>query len=534
MLTWKNVVFSFLLPAIFFFFSNAGAQDQVDTQSPKIPTISLMQAVRTAIVKQPAVLQQQQAIIASEASLLSARGEFDPNLNTQLYHQNYENYLWDGREGKNQTQNISSVILGLTKKTRTGISLGPQVEIDRIHYINASEVGMVVPDAKFNQAIVKFTINIPLLKGGGRDAASANEMAAMANLEASRLSLQHTVSQVVREAGLAYWEYLAAKHRLDTLSEIEKSAQETLTATQLLVKGDEKSASELNTIEASLAEKISSRISAEQDLFVAMQNLGLAMGLEIEDIDRLPLPGDEFPTPETTTFDVARIDVKQLFQMAADKRADLQALGKTSDAATFLLTAAKKNEMPQLDINADVGYQGWQNGDSFGNMMDSLANEVPGPSYSGSIKFSYPLGNNAAKADILKYRSQLSGTKIQRMDLQRNINSGIIVAVRALQNSIKEIKESDKSIKNYQISLENQQLSFKMGMANMLDVVNMRDYLENARLSKIDTLVAYAQALVNLGYQTGVLIIEQGDEFQIDLAQSSNFFFKPASAGSKN
>ena len=109
--------------------------------------------------------------------------------------------------------------------------------------------------------------------------------------------------------------------------------------------------------------KTSQRINAEQTLFEAKQNLGLAMGLAYTAIDdSANFPRMPFPIPFQAAANSNIMNPDALFQEALRKRPDFLALKKRENAAKIIVTAAKNNVLPQLDINAGVGYAGLENG----------------------------------------------------------------------------------------------------------------------------------------------------------------------------
>ena len=236
-----------------------------------------MLAVQATLYKQPEVLISRQDVQTSRGSLQMEAGAFDPTLTgsfdygVDAYAPTYwENYLY-GIGDRTYTTTESSV--SLTKKTRYGFSFGPSVAITRSHGIT----DYMIPTSS-NQAIVLFSVNVPLLKGAGKVAADAEEMAARETLEATLLDLEQTISKSVLSTTQAYWAYLAALEALEVFRRMEGDARQTLEDTRLLVRGNEQPASDLETFEANLAQKTSQRVAAEQDLFQARQNHGSGHG----------------------------------------------------------------------------------------------------------------------------------------------------------------------------------------------------------------------------------------------------------------
>ena len=478
--------------------------------------LALMQAVQVTLYNQPAVLISQQDVVRSRGDLQMEAGMFDPAFTSSFDYQvnayaptYYENYLY-GIGDRTYTMTESSI--GLKKKTRYGFSFGPSVAVTRSHGIT----DYMLPTSS-NQAIVFFTVNVPLLKGRGKEAADADEMAAEEILGASILDLEQTISQSVLNTTKAYWRYLVALRELAVLKQMEADARKTLDDTRELVKGDEQPASDLQTFQANLAEKISQRVSGEQALFEARQNLGLAMGLAYGAINNLPLPADSFPDTENRITTPIIMNPDALFQKAITKRADFLALKKKENAARILLTASQNNVLPQLDINAGAGYAGLQDGGNVDEYFKSLGKNLTGANYQAGIRLTYPFGNNEAEGQVLQQRAVLQKAVIQTRDLERKINSGIQVAVQALWRTLRELKETRNAISHYRQAVKNEQVKFNMGMASVLDVINMQDRLRNVRLSEVRQMSKYADAVVQLGYETGILVTADSDSYRIEM-----------------
>ena len=505
--------------SLFFIFSSetpgtARAEDKAQTNPGNGKGLPLMEAVRDTLVMQPNVLIQQQEVLTTQGQLQIEAGEFDANLNSSFVYTRYgttvDQYQAETLEATNRTYLTTEATLGIQKKTRYGITFGPSVNVTRSHGVTDYLV-----NSSSNQSTVNFGVTVPLLKGLGRDATGAEELAAEAQLKASRFQLENTVSQSVMETTLAYWSYLEAQMQLEIMRQMEKNSRKALKDTTLLVKGDQKPASDLDTLKADLAEKISGRISAEQSLFVARQNLGLAMGIADEAIDSLPLPADPFPDATHGITPTVHLNLNMLFKQALVKRGDYLAAKKQEKASKILLTAAINNLLPQLDINAGVGYTGLQDGGEVNDFFKSLGHNLDGANYSTGIKLTIPLGNNGAEGLLVQRRSSLRKVVINTRNLERNIRSGIVVAIQGIRNATRELTEMRRSVKFYKTAVSNQQTLFSMGMSSILDVINMQNFLQNASLDEVGKRNNYAAALVNLNYQTGNLVVAAGDNYQV-------------------
>ena len=508
------------MPALFLivFLGSVGADSATQPNHATKKGLSLIEAVRDTIQKQPNVLLQQQEVEVSKGALQMEAGEFDPALSSLFNYQTseYAPTYWENRlygiGNRSYTTTESSV--KVEKKTRYGVSFGPSVDVNRTHGIS----DYMIPTSS-NRTIVGFGLNVPLLKGRGEDATGAEEMAAAVNFEASKLDLEQTIAVSVLQTTVVYWKYLKAHMEVEILKNMEDDSRRNLENIKQLVKGDERPASDLDTFQADLADKISQRIAGEQNLFEARQNLGLSMGLAYEAIDDLPLPADSFPDPEDRERTPLKLAPEELFKEARNKRADYLAHKKREGAARILLVAAVNNLLPQLDIGGNVGYAGLQDGGEVDDYFKSLSNELTGANYSAGITLTFPFGNNEAEGLHLKRNSRLRKTIIRTRNLERKIRSGIVVAFQAMVRAARELKETRRSVNHYRTAVSNEQMKFGMGMASVLDVINIQNFLRNTMLSEVSKMNNYAAAVVNLRYQTGTLIITRGEGYRIEMEE---------------
>ena len=183
----------FLVPLLIVFQGSVYADSATQPNNATQKGLSLIEAVRDTIQKQPDVLLQQQEVEESKGTLQVEAGEFDAALSSSFNYQTsetaptyWEHKLYDIGDRK-YTTTASSV--KVEKKTRYGISFGPSVAVTRNHGIS----DILIPTSS-NHAIVFFNLNFPLLKGRGEDATGAQEMAAAVELEASQLDLAHTIA----------------------------------------------------------------------------------------------------------------------------------------------------------------------------------------------------------------------------------------------------------------------------------------------------------------------------------------------------
>jgi len=118
---------------------------------------------------------------------------------------------------------------------------------------------------------------------------------------------------------------------------------------------------------------------------------------------------------------------------------------------------------------------------------------------------------------VVQRRSNVQKVEIRTRDLARKINSGILVAVQALWRTLRELRETRNSISHYRKAVSSEQIKFSMGMASVMDVINMQDRLRDVRLSEVTQMNRFADAVVRLGFETGTLVMAEGDTYRIEM-----------------
>jgi len=158
-----------------------------------------------------------------------------------------------------------------------------------------------------------------------------------------------------------------------------------------LIKADEMAPSELAQIQAQLAIRTSQRVSAEQDLVNASQNLAVFMGLDLREMLTAPLAAEPFPEslPAAMLKNAPR---QALASVAMENRADRLAAIKMQLSGKILTDAARINLRPQMGLQVRTSYAGVGQDSQYEEYWRAFDREV-GPSVSAALSFAWPLEN---------------------------------------------------------------------------------------------------------------------------------------------
>lgn len=485
-----------------------GTVGALATQGP-LSSLDLLTALHLMLEHDPNVAIERTRLDAASGSLLVASGKFDSQLKTDL------------------TQAVSKIPLSAssiqdfrTLQTnvdysqlfRTGLSIEPRLQL--LHSLDAaSRQGSV------NTATLTFQIRQPLLRGRGRAATDAAELAAAREVTATLLDLRHTVAQRILAVGSQYWTVAAAAANLEVLRASETSSSALLENTRKLIAADVVPAAELVQLEANLAAKQSSRIGGERQLFQARQDLGRQIGLDPAENARLPVPSDAFPTlavPPAAGAELAAPHADSLVREALLRRADLQAARQRQREAEILLLPARNALLPQLDLVLAPGYSGLAGGSSFGDLFAPLANHVPGASASLSLSLTLPIKNLVAAGQLAQVEANQRQSAFAVDLLVKTVGANVPAALDAVHRDSWQLERAREAVKLFERAVVNEEKKLRAGTSTIIDVITQRDRLDGARQVDVAAKLALAVALLQLRFETGTLVGGDQEEAVID------------------
>lgn len=467
--------------------------------------LRLHDVIRSALAANPSLQMQEQQVRGSEGAWQATLGQFDPQLNASLT--GIRDHEAQANSNAFVATDASTYSLRLQKQFRSGLTVTPGVSMIR--------QDLVATGGTLNSASVGFSVLMPLLRDRGVQATAARERAARHTYDASRADLHHRRAEVVLQATLAYWQYRAAWKILNALRESEARARTLMEETTVLIEADERPAADRDQLEANLAAKTAQRIAAEQQLFEAEQQVGLAMGLPFEQMKVLGEPIDAFP-PVNDSLLTELAQSERFIDMVTSRRADLKASQTRERAMRLALQEAQNELKPRLDLSLDLGYAGLESGTALEQYFTPFGRNVGGLNVGVTLTYDLPVRNRAAEGFAMQRASLYQQQQIAARDLDRFVRSGVLVALKALERSIYELKSSEAAITLYRIAVANEKKKFQIGLATLIDVINVEDRLTEALLSYASGQQRYAGALVQLRFETGTLIPPEPQPFDLD------------------
>jgi outer membrane protein len=477
--------------------------------SPGTSAISLLDAVRSALSNHPLLKSQEAQVEISRGGQQQAASQFDLTTQTGLVQGRstlplsagqQEQNLLSGLDASSQRINLTDYSFSVSKLFRNGISVSPRLDLARNTDNLFNATGL-------NTSSMSLRINVPLMRGRGRNVIGAQEDAAKLDVSATLLELNQLISQLMANVANSYWNVVAARKSFSYASEAEARGLVYLDNVEALAAADRVPRNDVNEAKANLAQRTSSRIIAEQQLLAARRQLALDMGIEADEIlSRLPEPTDDFPPGEDVELPSDTDDsMRYYLGQAIENRADYLASLRRIHASGLLAGAARNSLQPKVDFSFSAGYSGLQEGTRANDFFLASGHGVQGANVSVGLAYTFSGANQAAKGALRQAGANARQSQLQSEELARNISASVAVALAATRSSILRLAMARQSVESYRTALAGEREKYKQGIGSIISILTIEDKLNSALADQVQAQLAYASALIQFRFATGTL-----------------------------
>ena len=309
--------------------------------------------------------------------------------------------------------------------------------------------------------------------------------AARTTIQAAGDESDATKDQVARQAALQYLTVLRAEARVQATE-----ADVTLAESLLQLAVNQKAAGTGTGIEVTRAKV--QLAQARQELLVA-QNDRRQARLDLLKTMGLPLDTAVHLTGSLTLEPVEEITAEKGVDVALQTRADWKAQLKREQAARLTYSGVKLERLPSV-----AGF-----GD-YGSMGTSITNAVPTRTYGVSVRV--PIFDGGRRdARRSESRSQYEQEKLRTLDLRRQINLEIRLALDDLASSRDQETVAADGLAQAQAEVEQAERRYKAGVSTSVELTDAQNRLARARDNHIAALFLLNRARLDLWQAMGTI-----------------------------
>jgi outer membrane protein TolC len=403
--------------------------------------------------------------------------------------------------------------LGLGRKLPTGGRIGVEVGINRTEKEIAiskellENIDPTKPDQQdiqefstSHQTTASISLTQPLLRGIGSDVALAKERKADLSLSEATITAQIEAEKMVLEVIKAYWELAYASHELDTRMDSLDLAERQEKLTREEIRAGASPTSALNAVIYEIASREEAKLRAQTELEAKSLELRRKAGLELNDRSLVIRPGEAFAVGREE-FEVA--DMLERSRQT-NRRLVLLALKKRN--VNVDVDVAKNAMLPQLDLNLSAGLMGTgvSSDEAFSNASGANGYQVM-----ASLTFQWEMSGAAKDAHkaALSRRAQI---EVERLDIQRQIDTEVVQAVQLVKTSRVRVGLAEKAAAVAEENVKAERAQFQAQRSTNFDVMRRQSELAEANLRRGRAIAEYHMAVAQLQYLSGTLLETYG------------------------
>lgn len=355
-----------------------------------------------------------------------------------------------------------------------------------------------VPTLRYAQPNLTLSVSQPLLQGLGK---KVTERAVTTADDAAELSLASWNQKALDTAAEARNRYLAlvkARESLGTRKASLVVARRIHEENEARVKAGVLAAYELQTSELGVLQREKDLLDAELAERDAADQLRVTLHLP---------SGTTLEIPGTPWTDVPEPSEEEALGSALRRRPDLSKARTSLRTAEFNEQVSRNLALPALSLEGSAGVTGIAT--DYGNAIDDLR-AGKNPNWAVGLRFSVPLGNTAARADVAASRLKASQARAGVAVLEESAGLEIRAALRALETRRKQNEVAIKGVSVAETRLASFLKRGKLGLSTTKDVLDAEANLTQARENLSGARADFQSALTSLWKSTGDLLDRHG------------------------
>ena len=466
--------------------------------------LSLDEAVQRALENNADIQVARFDPSLSEQDVFSAKGYYDPQLYSTLYHQSTD------------TKGTNAFSGGTAVNTKTDVwnfgaylpvQTGGSVQLDFSNNKRDTNNAFTTFNPVYNSGLT-LTLRQPLLRNFTIDQPRYALRVAKKNREISDVQFRQTVIGTVAIAKDYYYQLI---YFIDALGAAQKSlqlAQRLLEENEIRVKVGTMAPLDVVQAQSEVAGREEAVIVAENDLYNAEDNLKRQIFPENDPAmwhTRI-IPTDR-PSAEPTP-----VNVDAAIQNALENRTDIVAARKALERSDYAVQYYKNQLLPDVNLVANYGGTGAGGTqlvrDSLGGPVISTipggygdaVSEVFGndyPTWQIGVNLAYAIPNRSAKAASASARISKDQALVSFRRLEMTVAAEVRTAARGVESGFKRVQSTQAARVLQTQRLDAEEKKFAAGMSTNFLVTQAQRDLANAEVAELLAISDYRRSIIN-------------------------------------
>ncbi len=463
--------------------------------------LSVDDAVRIAVERNLALQVETYNPAIAATDIRRARSIYDPRFTSLLDHKGAnlqaapESSLVDQRRLFDFDSSISQLLSSGATASASFTNLWFK---DNLGFKNSPGV----PTSRYTQPNLTLSFSQPLLQGLGKEVTERGITTADDAMELSLAGWNQKALDTAAEARNRFLTLAKARESLATRNASLAVARRVHEEGTARVNAGVLAAFELQDSELGVLQREKDLLDAELAERNAADQLRLTLHLPPETVLELP---------DTPWTDIRGPSEEEALGVALRRRPDLSKARTSLRTAEFNEQVSRNLVLPALSFDGSAGVTGIAT--EYGNAIDDMRSGK-NPNWTVGLRFSVPLGNTAAKADVAAARLKANQARAGVAVLEESAGLELRAALRALETRRKQDEVARKGVSVAETRLASFLKRGKLGLSTTKDVLDAEANLTQARENLSGARADFQSALTSLWKSTGELLDRHG--VQID------------------
>ena len=429
--------------------------------------------------------------------IASARATFNPTFNLDYSYRDSQSQSNNALEGVADLTSVNQGYNGRFNQTLPWYGASYGVSFTNTRQATNDVTRLLNPS--FNTGMV-LTYSMPLMNGFKID----NNRNQLRTLQVQRvitdINLLASVENTKNQVRQSYWNLRQAIEQIEIARLSLEIAKKQLDDSLLKVEIGTLAPIDTTNFEVALANNQQLLLAAQISWRTAELNFkSLIVSGTDDDMYRMTInPVDK---PE---LGASSVDIQAAVSRALAERTDIVVSRRNLDVSRMNLEVTKGALKPNLNFNAgyQVNGQGGTQHNRDGSIVDGgywdalrSAYGFGLPTWNIGFSFQYPLGMRAAKANYARSVLAIDQSVAQLKAQELTISTAVINAGLAVENAYKLYEAAVKSRQAAEKNADASQVRFDNGMLTNFEVVQNQQTLTNSRLSELNRLISYMNAV---------------------------------------
>lgn len=344
-----------------------------------------------------------------------------------------------------------------------------------IHQLNAPAVNGLYSSLSFSEVLFNF---------GYRQ---ASVQAAHANTLVARYSANETLQTVALNVADAYYGLAEAEAVVDTYQQGVREAREIYADTRIQYRAHLKAVTDVYQAQTELAQARENLAAAQGSLQASRGQLATTVGLPVSlRLAILPLSPPQAPHAPMVTH---------WLQQAYRQNPAIQADRESMAASRHSISVAQDQGLPSVSLVGNLGKDWFQ----------KTPNQE---SFSVGLQLHVPLDSNfQTQYQVQKERALYHQAQAQAQQEVQSVFLQVWQAYYRWQSSYRAYQAARSQVHSAQKAMSGIRTQYRIGLANILDLVTAEENLISARVTETEELAAYYQYQAALYRYAGVALM---------------------------